>query len=261
MLSGILATTLSPSGSGTTFTIPSIPSGGNFGTGSSGVSVGSSSVGLGLSLLPALLEILAALFALSLIGVFVIIVIANRADPDPSGRRPQSVYYFIVSFVTLAIAILGSAIIVGGVTAVVGNHSNATSNAAARAIVLGALTTLISVFLLVTHLRRGLALARMDSQPPGPSRRVALSYVSSVAFVSIVSLLFLFIVIVYLIFALIAPGVFGSLGGQADTARVVVIALYLWVAAIVVLVTHHNLLSPRLELFRRTPPESAPLDG
>jgi hypothetical protein len=251
-LGGILATALSPSGSATTIPIPSIPNGGSFGVGSSGgVSVGSSSVGLGTSFVGVFLEVIALLFALSLIGVFVIIVIANRADPDPSGRRPQSVYYFIVSFVTLSIAILGSAVIVGGVASLIGHHSHAASNAAARAIVLGALTTLVSVFLLVTHLRRGLALARMDNEPPGPSRRVGQSYVSSVAFVAIVSLLVLFVFIVYLIFALVAPGVFGSLGGQADTGRVIVVALYLWVAAIIVLSTHHNLLSPGLDVFGR----------
>jgi hypothetical protein len=203
------------------------------------------------------LEVVVLLFALSLIGVFVIIVIANRADPDPSGRRPQSVYYFIVSFVTLSVAILGSAVIVAGVASLVGHHSNAASNAAARAIVFGALATLVGVFLLVTHLRRGLDLARADSEPPGPSRRVGQSYVSSVAFVSVVSLLVLFVFIVYLIFALVAPGVFGSLGGQADTARAIVVALYLWVAAIVVWSTHHNLLSPGLDVFGRPRPSPA----
>lgn len=249
LLSGIATTIPGYTGAGTTITIPAIQGGGVNSNGRA--SIQSSTFGLGTSLLAVFLEFFAVLFVLSLIGVFIIIVIANRADPDPSGRRPQSVYFFIVSFVTLSVAILGSAIIVGGVAALVGHHSNATSNAAARAIVLGGLTMLVSVFLLVTHLRRGLELARTDSQPPGPSRRVGQSYVSSVAFVSVVSLLILFVLIVYLIIALVAPSVFGSLGGRADTARVTVVALYLWVAAVVVLSTHHNLLSPRLEVFGR----------
>jgi sulfate transport system substrate-binding protein len=69
--------------------------------------VGSSSAGLGTGILGLLLELLAVLFALSLIGVFVI----------------------IVSFVTLSVAILGSAVIVGGVAVLVGQHSNAQARA------------------------------------------------------------------------------------------------------------------------------------
>jgi hypothetical protein len=250
LLGGISTTIPAYTGAGTTITIPSIPNG-SFGVNTHSASIGSSSVGFGAGLLGLFLELFALLFALSLIGVFVIIVIANRADPDPSGRRPQSVYFFIVSFVTLSVAILGSAVIVGGIASLIGHHSNATSNAAARAIVLGALTTLIGLFLLVTHLRRGLEIARADSQPPSPSRRVGQSYVSSVAFVSVVTILVLFVFIVYLIISMVAPGVFGSLGGRADTARVIVVALYLWVAAVVVLSTHHNLISPGLDIFGR----------
>src|ERR1700734_673899 len=62
----------------------------------SGGSVSSSlSAGLSLAtLIGFFLDLLLVLFVLSLIGVLVIIVVANRADPDPSGRRPQAVYYF-----------------------------------------------------------------------------------------------------------------------------------------------------------------------
>lgn len=254
LLGGISTTIVGNSGVGTTVTIPSIPSiqGGSLGVGSHGVtSIESSSVGLGAGILGVFVDLVAVLFALSLIGIFIIIVVANRADPDPSGRRPQSVYFFAVSFVALAVSILGSAVLVAGVVTLVGHHSNSTTNAAARVILLGFLTTLVSVFLLVSHLRRGLELARADSQPPGPSRRVGQSYVSSVAFASVVSILVLFVFIVYLIITLVAPGVFGSLGGRSDTARVLVVALYLWVAAVVVLSTHNNLLSPGLDLFGR----------
>ncbi len=251
LLSGTPTTFPAFTGSGTPITIPSIQ-GGSLGVGSnSGVSIGSSSAGLVTSLLSAFLEVFAVLFALSLIGVFVIIVVANRADPDPSGRRPQSVYFFAVSFVTLAIAILSSALVVGGVVVAIGHTSNAVSNAAGRAILVGALATFVSEFVLFTHLRRGLQLARIDSEPPGPSRRVGQSYVSSVAFVAVMSLLVLFVFVVYLIFAVVSPATFGSFGGRTDTARVLVVAIYLWVAAGVVLATHRNLLSPGLEIFRR----------
>src|SRR3984885_2937354 len=125
------------------------------GAGSSGLV--SQSPGLNLSsFLGIFLDLFVVLAVLSLVGVFVIIVVANRADPDPSGRRPQSVFYFAVSFVTLATTVLGSAVVVSGVVVLVGNHSHSVSNPAARAILFGGLVTLISAVLLSLPLRRGL---------------------------------------------------------------------------------------------------------
>ena len=217
----------------------------------SGVPV-SSTLNAGLSLATFVgffLDLLLALFVLSIIGVFIIIVVANRADPDPTGRRPQAVYYFAVSFVTLAVTVVASALVVSGIDVLVGNHSNAVTNAAARAILVGVLAVLMAGVLLAVHLRRGLDLVRHDVQAPASSKRVGQSYVSSVAFVSVVSLLFLFIFSVYLIFALVAPGVFGSLGNQGNSAHVLVVAVYLWIAAWVVLETHRRLVSPELDIF------------
>jgi hypothetical protein len=208
------------------------------------------SPGLGLSsFLGIFVDLFAVLAVLSVVGIFVIIVVANRADPDPSGRRPQSVFYFAVSFVTLATTVLGSAVVVAGVVVLVGNHSHSVSNPAARAILFGGLVTIISAVLLTLHLRRGLALARADRESQGPSQRVGQSYVSSAAFVSVLSLLVLGVFSVYLIFAIAGPGVFGSLGGRSDTVRVLIVAAYLCVAAATVLWTHRKLVKPDLDLF------------
>lgn len=258
--------------SGITTAIPSFPSSGSItpfqvhsgtlgvGSQSGGTVFSTPSAGLstGLSLatfVSFFLELLLVLFVLALIGVFVIVVVSNRADPDPSGRRPQAVYYFSVSFVTLSIAIVASATVVAGIDALVGHHSNAVTNAAARAILVGLLATVMGGALLVVHLRRGLDLVRQDTQPPTPSRRVGQSYVSSVAFVAVLSLLLLFVFSVYLIFALAAPGVFGSLGSQGNSAHVLAVAVYLWIVAWVVLETHRRLVTPELDIFgarRRT---------
>jgi hypothetical protein len=207
------------------------------------------SPGLGLSaFLGIFVDLFAVLAVLSVVGIFVIIVVANRADPDPSGRRPQSVFYFAVSFVTLATTVLGSAVVVSGIVVLVGNHSHSVSDPAARAILFGGLVTVISAVLLTLHLRRGLALARADRALQGPSQRVGQSYVSSAAFVSVLSLLVLGVFSVYLIFAIAGPGVFGSLGGRSDSVRVLIVAVYLWVAAATVLWTHRKLMKPDLGL-------------
>ena len=166
ILSGVSTSIPIYSGSGQVVPFPSVQ-GGSIGVGSqngaSAVTL-SQSTGLGLSAFVGIfVDILAVVVMLSLVGVLVIVVVANRADPDPRGRRPQSVYCFVVSFVTLAIAVIGSAVVVTGVDVLVGNHSNAVSNAAARAILVGGLATVVSLVLLITHLRRGLDLARTDA--------------------------------------------------------------------------------------------------
>ena len=249
ILSGVSTSIPIYSGSGQVVPLPSVQ-GGSIGVGSqngaSAVTL-SQSTGLGLSTFVGIfVDILAVVVMLSLVGVLVIVVVANRADPDPRGRRPQSVYCFVVSFVTLAVAVIGSAVVVTGVDVLVGNHSNTISNAAARAILVGGLATVVSLVLLVTHLRRGLDLARTDPSP-GPSRRVGQSYVASVAFVSVLSFLVLFVFSVYLVFALAAPGLFGSFGGRSDAVRVLVVAAYLLLAAVVIWGTHRKLVTPELD--------------
>ncbi len=244
-----------------TTTIPTLPTGVNptpFVQGGSGGVVGQNTgssalvaqSGLGLSTLIGLfLDVAAVIVVLALVGVFVIIVVANRADPDPSGRRPQSVYYFAISFVTISVAIIASAVVVSGIVLLIGNHPSSTTNSAARMIVLGGLATLVGTVLMVMHLRRGLSLARADDLSPNPSRRVGQSYVSAVAFVSVLSIFVLWVLSVYLLFSLVGPGVFGSFGNRTDTARVLVVIIYLWVIAGVVFLTHRNLISPSLDIF------------
>ncbi len=197
------------------------------------------------------LEALVVLALIAVVGVFVIIVVANRADPDPSGRRPQSVYLFAVSFVTITTSILGSFVVVAALVQLAGSHSADITNSVARAAVAGGLIAFVSFCLLVMHLRRGLVLARADSGSPNPSRRVGQSYVSAVSFVAILSLLFTTVFSVYVLFSIVDSSVFGSFGGQTSAARVFVISVYLGVAAGVVLWTHRNLVPPGLKILSR----------
>jgi hypothetical protein len=239
--------------------IPSTPSLPNFPSGTStpfiqnggSVSVGSGG-GLGLaSLAGVFVDVLAVVVVLALLGVFVIVVVANRADPDPTGRRPQSVYFFGVSFVTILTSIVGSAVVVSALTRFIGSHSRPISDSVARTVVLAGLVTLISLVLLVTHLRRGLTLARADAALTSPSRRVGQTYVSAVAFLSVLVFLVVAVASVYLVFVIGGPGVFGSLGGRAPAVRYLVEAVYLGVVAGVILWTHRNLVPPGLQVFGR----------
>jgi hypothetical protein len=226
-------------------------------TGGSGVSTtftntssGSALVSSGSSLLPIasiVVEILSLFVGVAIIGLFIIIVVANRADPDATGHRPQSVYFFAVSFVTLVTTIIGSIVVVFSVVDLIGHHSAGIGNAVARAVVIGGLITLLSGALLWTHLRRGVALVGPDAT--SPSRRVAQSYVSAVAFLSVLILLVVSILAVYLLFALGGPGVFGSFGGRTPALRDLIDAVYVGLVAVTVLLTHRNLVTPGLQFF------------
>jgi hypothetical protein len=204
--------------------------------------------GFGIApLISIVVEVLAVVTVLAIVGVLIIVVVSNRADPDPTGRRPQSVYFFAVSFVTLIVSIIGSAAIVTALVQLIGSHAGET-NSIARVIVLGGLITAVSLVLLISHLRRGVALANAGQSPGNPSRRVGQSYTAAVAFVSVLVLLMAAVLSAYLIFALAGPGVFGSFGGTTPALRYLVVGLYLGLIAIVVLGTHRNLVPPGLRL-------------
>ncbi len=225
-------------------------------SGGSGVSTtfsttqGSPLVSSSSSLLPIasiVVEILALFVGVAIIGLFIIIVVANRAEPDTTGHRPQSVYFFAVSFVTLVTTIIGSIVVVFSVVDLIGHHSSGIGNAVARAVVIGGLITLLSGALLLIHLRRGVALVGPDAA--SPSRRVAQSYVSGVAFLSVLILLVVSILAVYLLFAPGGPGVFGSFGGRTPALRDLIDAVYVGLVAVTVLLTHRNLVTPGLRFF------------
>jgi hypothetical protein len=224
------------------------------GSGIAGISTSSGTplVSSSSSLLPIasiVVEILALFIGVAVIGLFIIIVVANRAEPDATGRRPQSVYFFAVSFVTLVTTIVGSIVVVFSLVDLIGHHSSPIGNAVARAVVIGGLITLLSGALLWVHLRRGVALVGADAA--SPSRRVAQSYVSGVAFLSVLILLVVGILAAYLLFALGGPGVFGSFGGRTPALRDLIDAVYVGLVAVTVLLTHRNLVTPGLQFFGR----------
>ena len=200
-------------------------------------------------------EILALFVGIAIVGLFIIIVVANRADPDATGHRPQSVYFFAVSFVTLVTTTIGSIVVVFSVVALVGHHSPNIGNAIARAVVIGGLITVMSGALLRTHLRRGVSL--VGPEATSPSRRVAQSYVSAVAFLSVLILLVVSILAVYLLFALAGPGVFGSFGGRTSTLRDLIDAVYVGLVAGTVLLTHRNLVTPGIRYFGANGPRGS----
>jgi hypothetical protein len=209
-----------------------------------------------------LIALFVVVVLLAVVGVFVIVVVANRAEPDPSGRRPLSVYLFATSFVALIAAVVGSVTVVASLVQLIGSHPGVSlpgihpiGDAAARGAVLGGLITLVSVVILVVHLRRGLLFAGGEDDL-GPSRRVAKSYVAAVAFLMVLVLLATTVAAIYLLFEIAGPGVFGSGGGRIPLVRNLIVVAYVGVVAAVILRTHRDLVAPGLRFWKEpsTPP-------
>jgi hypothetical protein len=182
--------------------------------------------------------------------VIVIVIVANRAEPDRSGWRPWSVYFFGMSFISAFVTLFGTFAIILGVVQLIGTHPGSglgfpssvavhpIGDAVTRVVVMSALITVAGAVLLATHLRRGLALPEWRRGEHGPINRVAQSYVAAVCFISLVLAAIAFVSAGYQLSRAIAPGVFELSGPRVDTVRVLLASLYLLIASIFVAVMH-----------------------
>jgi hypothetical protein len=184
------------------------------------------------------------------IMTYVIIVIANRADPDPSGKRPMAAYLFGGSFLSLWIAYVGSIVVVEALVSLM--HSNApSSNTVARMVVVGFLMVLVGGVTHMIHRQRGLALSNSESDPSSPTKRVMRSYVAAVSFISVLIAIISAMVLGYLIFQFAAPGVFGATGSRVDTLSSIIDSVYIIGATAFVFFAHQALAPSALRLLPR----------
>ena len=174
--------------------------------------------------------------------MLVIVIVANRAEPDPRGMRPHTVYLFGMSFVTLQLAFAGSVLIVTALFSLIAPHYGPMGNQVAREVVIGALFVVLAGGVWVVHLRRGIDTANGDEGPCAPNVRVMNSYAGVVGFIYLLQVIVTFGVAIYLLLALIAPGVFGSLGSsRSGTLALLLDVVYVMVASGVILMIHANL--------------------
>lgn len=195
------------------------------------------------------LAVVGALLALPLIvgAIFVIIVVSNRADPDPSGRRPAVVYSYAVAFITLFVSVLASEIVVLQLCSLIGSHHTAPAssdfgssdfgssgdllglpstmmvpagpkhdfgNGVARGVVMAGLLLLVAYAMYAAHVRvADRATAGLSAVEP--AGRVRASYLAAVSFVSVMIIVISLVGGTYQIFRVIAPGVFNS-GGHGS---------------------------------------------
>jgi hypothetical protein len=189
----------------------------------------------------ALSAIFIALVSLILL-IPVILIVANRAEPDQRGQRSHSVYLFGMSFVSLQLTFAGSVLVVTSIFSVIAPHFSPLTNSIARSVVIGGLLVVLFGAVLLLHLGRGIETARSDGGVTGPNLRVMQSYAGVVSFIYLLQLIFSLAVAIYLVFALIAPGVFGSLGSnRSGTLALLLDLVYVMLASGYILVAHSSL--------------------
>jgi hypothetical protein len=182
---------------------------------------------------------------LVVILVPVILIVANRAEPDQRGLRPFTVYLFAMSFLAVLIGYAGSIVIVTGFVRLFDPHYLPIANSVARQCVVGLIVVLVAVFTLVFHLRRGVEIARTDDRVDSPNARILHTYVSGVSFVVTAIVLAASAVAIYLVCQLIAPGVFGA-SSRGSTGRALLDLFYVIVAGVVIVLAHLRYGPPRL---------------
>jgi hypothetical protein len=212
-----------------------------------------------LSIIPIalILAVVSFLGLAFIVGILVIVVVANRADPDSSGRRPLAVYFFGMSFIAVFLTLFGTYAIVLGLVQLIGSHTQSAfptstpfplsssahpiGDAVARVVVISALVVLVGVALLSTHLKRALALPEWRHGAYGPVGRVAQSYAAAVCFIAVLVAAVTFIALGYDVCRIIAPGVFELAGPRIAVVRTIISLVYLLAAAVVVVVLHSRI--------------------
>jgi hypothetical protein len=181
--------------------------------------------------------IVALLAALALVPI--IIIVANRAEPDVRGVRPFSVYLFGMSFVTLLLTYGGLTIIVTALLSFIGSHSAPIADSVGRECVVGGLLLVIGGGTMSYHVRKGLMAARGDGAVDGPNARVRHSYIGAVSFVFVLLAMVSLGFVIYLICQLAGPGIFGLEGGdRTATLRVLLDFVYVLVASVGIVWVH-----------------------
>jgi hypothetical protein len=196
-----------------------------------------------------------ALFSILLL-IPIILLVANRAEPDQRGVRPRSVYLFGMSFVTLQLTFAGSVLIISALFSVIAPHVSPLTNSVAREVVIGGLFVVLFGAALVLHLGRGVETARGDGSATGPNMRVMQSYAGVVGFIYFLQVIFSLGIAVYLVFALIAPGVFGSIGSDRSGTLALLLDLVYVMLASAYIVLAHSSMGPSALLGRGRPSEA-----
>jgi hypothetical protein len=191
---------------------------------------------------------LGALFLLIMLSsagsivTYIIIVVANRADPDPTGKRTSTIYHVGTAFLTLWLEVAGAITILATLFALIG--SGETRDTTIRGLTIGLLLFLVGGFVSHTQRRKAVDLAGSDSDGASPSKRVVRSYAAVVSFISVIVMVVTVLAAIWAVLGLIAPGVYVAASRTSDTRLLLdeatVLAVFAWVFS-----THRRLVDAR----------------
>jgi hypothetical protein len=203
------------------------------------------------SYVPAIL-LLGVLASIGSIITYIIIVVANRAEPDPTGRRASAIYHVGTAFITLWLEIAGLITIFVTLFALIGAgrktyftpEVHPLGDATVRGITIGLLLTAVGGLMTLTHRRKAVELAETDQNEASPAKRVVRSYAAVVSFISVIVMVVTVLAGVWAVLGLVAPGVFqtGSRTGDVRSLldEATVLAVFAWVFS-----THRRLVGVR----------------
>lgn len=200
------------------------------------------------------LSVLGVAAAVLLIGmVLVLLVVANRAEPDPRGMRSFTVYLFFISFLSVFVGYGASIIVVEAVIRLFSPHQLPVADSVADLCVIGGIVIAVSLLSLRHHLERGVRTGHEDGRVDGPNARVLHTYVSSVLFVGTAIVLIGGSVALYRVFGLVSPTVFNGGHDRGASFRSLLLIIYAVAGAAFIVSAHLRWAPPQLRPGFRLP--------
>jgi hypothetical protein len=211
-----------------------------------------SSIGAIVGTYVSLLLLLIVLASVGSIVTYIIIVVANRAEPDPTGHRTSAIYHTGTAFVALWLEIAGVITIFVTLFNLIGASNRMSLSSAVhplgdstiRGITIGLLLSIVGGYTALTHRAKAIELANSDEVVASPSRRIVRSYAAVVSFISVIVVVVTVLAVVWAVLGLMAPGVYET-GSRTNDLRLLldeatVVAVFAWVFS-----THRRLVGAR----------------
>jgi len=209
----------------------------------------SSSVGALVGTYVTVLVLFSVLASVGSVVTYIIIVVANRAEPDPTGHRTSAIFHVGTAFIALWLEIAGVITIFVTLFALIGAGSRQSfssevhplGDSTIRGITLGLLLSIVGGYTALTHRAKAKELARSDDSDASPSKRVVRSYAAVVSFISVLVVVVTFLAFLWAVLGMIAPGVYQTGSRTVDIRTLLdeaaVLAVFAWVFS-----THRRLL-------------------
>jgi hypothetical protein len=172
---------------------------------------------------------------------YIIIVVANRAEPDPTGKRTSTIYHAGTAFLTLWLEIAGAITIFATLFGLIGaggvryftTEKHPLSDATIRGVTIGLLLFLAGGFVSHSQRRKAVEMAESDPNEASPSKRIVRSYAAVVSFVCVIVIVVVGLAAVWAVLGLVAPGVYEAASRTSDVRilldEATVLAVFAWV--------------------------------